>query len=549
MNGYLILIGTVIAICVLLNRFAQRLPIPSLLIFIALGMCFGVNGIVGIPFDDYQISEQICSVCLLFVMFYGGFGTNLKAARPAAAKAVVLSTVGVVATAGLVGVFVHFALKLEWLESFLIGSVIASTDAASVFSVLKTQKLDLKDHTASLLEIESGSNDPFSYMLTVLFVSLLQGESISVPALLANQILVGAAAGLLIGYAAVFFLKKCDFYMEQGKTIFVFAAAVLAYALPSVFGGNGYLSVYICGIYMGNAALPDKKDLVHFFDVVTGIAQMMIFFLLGLLVTPSELPETFLPALLIMLFLTFIARPLAAGILLAPMGSGLRQIGVVSWAGLRGVASIVFAIYAVLGEIELHYNLFNLVFCIVILSLGIQGTLLPRVSSVLDMIDRNQDVRRTFNDYQEESDVSFVKLHVSAGHRMAGKALKELPLAPDFLAALLLRGKETLVPDGDTVVEEGDLLILAAEQFEDRENLSMSEICLDKNSKWAGKSLSEIRLPKGSLIVLIVLIQREGKTLIPGGSTVLQAGDCLAVARLGAETGELHFDKNLTLSH
>ncbi len=546
MNEYLILIGTVIAICVLLNRFAQRLPIPSLLIFIALGMCFGVNGIVGIPFDDYQISEQICSVCLLFVMFYGGFGTNLKAARPAAAKAVVLSTAGVVATAGLVGIFAHFALKLEWMESFLIGSVIASTDAASVFSVLKTQKLDLKDHTASLLEIESGSNDPFSYMLTVLFVSLLQGESISVPALLANQILVGAAAGLLIGYAAVFFLKKCDFYMEQGKTIFVFAAAALAYALPSVFGGNGYLSVYICGIYMGNAALPDKKDLVHFFDAVTGIAQMMIFFLLGLLVTPSELPETFLPALLIMLFLTFIARPLAAGILLAPMGSGLRQIGVVSWAGLRGVASIVFAIYAVLGEIELHYNLFNLVFCIVILSLGIQGTLLPRVSSVLDMIDRNQDVRRTFNDYQEDNDVSFVKLHVSAGHRMAGKALKELPLAPDFLAALLLRGKETLVPNGETVVEEGDLLILAAEQFEDRENLSMSEICLDKNSKWAGKSLSEIRLPKGSLIVLI---QREGKTLIPGGSTVLQAGDCLAVARLGAETGELCFDKNLTLSH
>ena len=274
---------------------------------------------------------------------------------------------------------------------------------------------------------------------------------------MANQILVGAAAGLLIGYAAVFFLKKCDFYMEQGKTIFVFAAAVLAYALPSVFGGNGYLSVYLCGIYMGNASLSDKRDLVHFFDAVTGIAQMMIFFLLGLLVTPSELPETFLPALLIMLFLTFIARPLAAGILLAPMGSGLRQIGVVSWAGLRGVASIVFAIYAVLGEIELHYNLFNLVFCIVILSLGIQGTLLPRVSSVLDMIDRNQDVRRTFNDYQEDNDVSFVKLHVSAGHRMAGKALKELPLAPDFLAALLLRGKETLVPNGETVVEEGDL--------------------------------------------------------------------------------------------
>lgn len=530
MNSYLILIGVVIIICVLLNRFAQKLPIPSLLIFIALGMCFGVNGIVGISFDDYQASEQICSVCLLFVMFYGGFGTNLKAARPAAAKAVLMSTAGVVMTAGLVGIFTHFVLKLEWLESFLIGSVIASTDAASVFSVLKTQKLDLKDHTASLLEVESGSNDPFSYMLTVLFVSLLQGKSVSVPALLASQILAGAGAGLAIGWLAVFLMKTRDFCMEQGKTIFVFAVAALAYALPSAFGGNGYLSVYLCGIYMGNAALPEKRDLVHFFDAVTGIAQMVIFFLLGLLVTPSELPQTFLPALFIMLFLTFIARPLSAWALLAPMKSSLRQIGVVSWAGLRGVASIVFAIYAVLGGLQLQYNLFNLVFCIVILSLGFQGTLLPRVSSALGMIDRNQDVRKTFNDYQAENDISFVKLHISSGHRMAGKAVRELNLAPDFLAALLLRGEETLIPNGETVVKEGDLLVLAAEQFEDRENLSMSEIRLDRNSRWAGKSLSEIRLPKGNLIVLI---QRDGKTLIPGGSTVLQEGDCLAAARLG----------------
>ena len=219
MNGYLALIGAVIVICVLLNRFAQKLPVPSLLIFIGLGMCFGVNGILGIPFDDYQISEQICSVCLLFVMFYGGFGTNLKAARPVAAKAVLLSTAGVALTAGFVGLFVRFVLGLEWLESFLIGSVIASTDAASVFNILKTQKQDLKDNTASLLELESGSNDPFSYMLTVLFVSMMKGETVSVPLLLAGQILIGALFGLAIGRLAVFLLVKCDFYMEQGKTI------------------------------------------------------------------------------------------------------------------------------------------------------------------------------------------------------------------------------------------------------------------------------------------------------------------------------------------
>ena len=315
-----------------------------------------------------------------------------------AAKAVLLSTAGVALTAGFVGLFVRFVLGLEWLESFLIGSVIASTDAASVFNILKTQKQDLKDNTASLLELESGSNDPFSYMLTVLFVSMMKGETVSVPLLLAGQILIGALFGLAIGRLAVFLLVKCDFYMEQGKTIFVFAVAILAYALPSALGGNGYLSVYLCGILMGNYALPEKKELVHFFDAVTGIGQMMIFFLLGLLVTPAQLPQVFVPALAIMAFLTLAARPLASAILLLPMGSGLRQIGVVSWAGLRGVASIVFAIYAVLGGISTQYNLFNLVFCIVILSLGIQGTLLPRVSKALDMIDSNQDVRKTFND-------------------------------------------------------------------------------------------------------------------------------------------------------
>ena len=528
MNGYLALIGAVIVICVLLNRFAQKLPVPSLLIFIGLGMCFGVNGILGIPFDDYQISEQICSVCLLFVMFYGGFGTNLKAARPVAAKAVLLSTAGVALTAGFVGLFVRFVLGLEWLESFLIGSVIASTDAASVFNILKTQKQDLKDNTASLLELESGSNDPFSYMLTVLFVSMMKGETVSVPLLLAGQILIGALFGLAIGRLAVFLLVKCDFYMEQGKTIFVFAVAILAYALPSALGGNGYLSVYLCGILMGNYALPEKKELVHFFDAVTGIGQMMIFFLLGLLVTPAQLPQVVVPALAIMAFRTLAARPLASAILLLPMGSGLRQIGVVSWAGLRGVASIVFAIYAVLGGISTQYNLFNLVFCIVILSLGIQGTLLPRVSKALDMIDSNQDVRKTFNDYQEESDVSFVKMHIYPGHRMVGLPLKELPIMPDFLVALILRKDQTLVPDGNTVIEEGDLLIMAAEQFEDRDNLSMKEINLERGNRWIGKTLREISTPRGTLIVLI---KRNGETIIPGGDTRLREGDSLAVAR------------------
>ena len=219
----------------------------------------------------------------------------------------------------------RFVLGLEWLESFLIGSVIASTDAASVFNILKTQKQDLKDNTASLLELESGSNDPFSYMLTVLFVSMMKGETVSVPLLLAGQILIGALFGLAIGRLAVFLLVKCDFYMEQGKTIFVFAVAILAYALPSALGGNGYLSVYLCGILMGNYALPEKKELVHFFDAVTGIGQMMIFFLLGLLSACLEYSCRYY----VMAFLTLAARHLASAILL-PWAQDFPAGGVVA---------------------------------------------------------------------------------------------------------------------------------------------------------------------------------------------------------------------------
>ena len=236
-----------------------------------------------IPFDDYELSEVICSVSLLFVMFYGGFGTNLKTAKPVMGKAFLLSTAGVVMTAALVGAAAHVLLGVGWMEGILIGSVIASTDAASVFNVLRSKQLSLKYNTDSLLELESGSNDPISYMMTILMISLVSGEQISVAGLLLKQILIGAACGFLIGKASVFILNQIDFGMKQGRTIFLFAAVIVGYALPSVAGGNGYLSVYLCGILIGNRFIPDKKgDGPLFLDILTEIAQMVIFLLAGI---------------------------------------------------------------------------------------------------------------------------------------------------------------------------------------------------------------------------------------------------------------------------
>ena len=528
MTNYILIVAAIILLCLFLNKISAKLGIPVLLAFILLGMLFGTDGLLKISFDNYQIAEQICTVSLIFIMFYGGFGTNIKEAKPVVPQAILLSSVGVLLTAGITGIFIHLVLKLSLLESFLVAAVIGSTDAASVFNILRSKKLNLKENTASLLEMESGSNDPVSYMLTVILTAVLTGQSVNVGLMLFFQVFFGVGCGVLFGKVTAVVLNRVEFDISQGKTILVFAVAILAYTVPALIGGNGYLSVYLCGIILGNSYLPHKRDMVLFFDVLTGVAQMMIFFLLGLLVTPSELPQVILPSLVIMVFLTFVSRPVSVAAVLTGFRSSKGQIGLVSWAGLRGVASIVFAIYVVLRKVSLGYNLFNLVFCIVLLSISIQGTLLAWISAKFKMIDENVDVRRTFNDYQEEENVSFVKFHLYGQHPYVGKCLKEITLPPKLLVVLLIRGKEVMVPNGDTCLKAGDLMIAAAEAFEDRKNMTLKEITVDKNHKWCKKALNRIAMQPGTLIVMV----RRGKeTIIPTGNTVVHEGDVLVQAK------------------
>ena len=277
-----------------------------------------------------------------------------------AARAALLSFAGTALTAALtgVGVYAVFRLlpfgKIGWAESMLIGCVLCSTDAASVFNILRTRRLNLRYRTSSLLEMESGSNDPVSYMLTVVFVTVLGAragvsEAIGgwqIVGMLCAQVGFGAVAGIAFGFLASLSCKNFPLY-GAGWNHLCHRLALVAYAVPSVlpglWAGNGYLSVYLCGILLGNAHIPQKRDAVRFFDVLTGVAQMVIFFLLGLLATPEWLirPEVLLPALLIFVFLTLIARPAAVSALLLPFRARANQIFVISWAGLRGVASVV----------------------------------------------------------------------------------------------------------------------------------------------------------------------------------------------------------------
>lgn len=525
----LLFFALILLACVAAGRLSGKMGVPALLLFLLLGMLCGVDGPLGLDFSDFALAERVCSVALIFIMFYGGFGTRWEAARPVAGRAVVLSSAGVAATALLTAGFCHLALGMTAGESFLTGAVISSTDAASVFSILRARKLGLKENTASLLELESGSNDPCAYLMTVVGLTLLgAGEEAALLATVARQVVFGLLLGPLVAALAVILLKKLDFSESGMDIVFVFAVAALAYALPAAVGGNGYLGTYLAGLFMGNAAIPRKTALVPFFDGITGLAQMALFFLLGLLATPSELPAVLPAALGVTLFLTFVSRPVAVFVLLKPFRCSTRQCLLVSWAGLRGAASIVFAVMAVGSGAAVGHDLFHMVFCVCLFSVALQGSLLPKVAERLEMTDSEESLRRTFTDYQDERLLHLTRMEIGRAHPWRGQRLAECPLPADGLVVMIRRGEESVIPGGDTVLLEGDLLVLSTPVYQEKEmGLELRELPVEKGSPWVGKTIRELDIPKETLIVLVQ--RADGTAVVPKGGTRLYPGDTLVV--------------------
>ena len=375
--------------------------------------------------------------------------------------------------------------------------------------------------------MESGSNDPFSYMLTVILLSLMSG-SISVPAFVYQvfaQLVYGGALGVLIALAARKFLQCFRFSTDGFDAVFLVAVALLSYVLPTLLGGNGYLSVYLTGILLGNSPLRNKQGLVSFFDGVTGLMQMVLFFLLGLLAFPSQLPSIAPTALAVALFLTFVARPVVVLLLMAPFRSSLGQILLVAWSGMRGAASIVFSILAITDPAEVSLDLYHIVFFIVLFSILLQGSLIPVVAKKLKMTDSSANVMKTFTDYTDEVPVQFLRSTLTPGHPWVGKALRELTLPPDSLVVLLLRQGEKLVPNGSTVLAGGDVLILSGQDGGRIPGVHLYEKALSHGTDWSGRPLAALDTgPR-----LVILIRRGEEVIIPRGDTVLQAGDVLVI--------------------
>lgn len=529
MAGYVLGIAIIIVLSIMAEKFSDKCGLPALILFMFIGMIFGSDGIFKIRFDDFSFAETACSLALVFIMFYGGFNTKWSAARPVAGKAITLSTVGVVATAGITALLCRFVLKMSFQESFLIGAVLSSTDAASVFDVLRKKKLNLKDGTASLLEVESGSNDPVAFMLTVIAISFFGvSGSKNVALMIVLQIVVGILAGLAVSFISIFITTKTNIISDGLDTIFMIAMVLVCFGFSSVLGGNAYLSLYIYGIIIGNSRISNKQRLIHFFDGVTSLSQILVFFLIGLLSYPSQMAGIIPTALLVVAILTFIARPLAVYILMLPFKCGLRQCALISWSGLRGASSCVFAIMAVASGISMKQDLFHIVFMVTLLSVSIQGGLLPLVSKKLRMVDDNADVRKTFNDYQEENALRLMRMYIPKGHNWADKKVKEVCMPHGSLAIMIKREDENIITKGDTVILPDDTVILSVPPYFPSDDEKLEEIVIDVNHKWCGRIVGELGLKEDELIALII---RDGETVIPDGKTKIIGGDRVVIYR------------------
>lgn len=522
-------ISVIILLCILAEKFSDKFGLPALILFMFIGMVFGSDGIFGIAFDDFSLAENVCSIALVFIMFYSGFNTKWSAAKAYSVKAVSLSTVGVVLTALITMLLCHYLLRLSWAESFLIGAVLSSTDAASVFSILRKKRLNLKDGTASILEVESGSNDPMSFMLTTIAVGFFGAtESGSVVLMVVLQMLVGIVAGIAAAMITLWISKKTRLISDGLDTIFLIGMVLLCYALSSLLRGNAYLSLYLFGIIIGNSRIRSKQTLIPFFDGVTSLSQILVFFVIGLLSYPSQMPGIMSIAVAIAVFLTLVARPITVLLLLVIQKCSLRQCALISWAGLRGASSCVFAIMAVATGITMHQDLFHIVFMTTLISVAIQGGLLPLVAKKLQMIDNNADVTKTFNDYQEETSLQLMRMYIPQDHNWIHRKIKDVSMPYGSLAIMIKRGDESIITKGDTEILPHDTLILSVPPYVPTEDEQLQELLIDKKHRWCNQTIGALSLSDDELIALII---RNGQTIIPDGKTVIHEGDSVVVYR------------------
>ena len=414
-------------------------------------------------------------IALCIILFSGGMDTKFHEIKPVLAPGLVLSTVGVLLTAVFTGIFIWWLSGMQWsniyftfLPSLLLASTMSSTDSASVFAILRSQKMNLKHNLRPMLELESGSNDPMAYMLTIVLIQLITAESNEASAIVISflqQFIFGGLIGYGTGKLAVYIINKLNLDNKSLYPIFMLAVVFFTFSVCDLFKGNGYLAVYISGMMIGNSKIANRKEISTFFDGLTWLFQIIMFILLGLLVNPREMLDVACVAMLIAGFMILIGRPLSVALCLLPFRKiTARSKLYISWVGLRGAVPIIFATYPVVANVEGADQIFNIVFFITLLSLILQGTTLPFFARKLGL---SAPMEKTGNDFgvelPDEIDTDLTDITVTPAMIADGDTLKDMSLPQGTLVMIVKRGTEFLVPNGSLHLQVGDKLLLISE--------------------------------------------------------------------------------------
>ncbi len=458
------------------SKASNRIGVPVLLLFLGIGMLFGVDGL-GFEFGNYKMAQTIGTVALCMILFSGGLDTQYRDIKPVVAQGVILATLGVLLTAFITGAFIYYVaqiwyseIKITFLESLLLASVMSSTDSASVFSILRGKGVRLKHNLKPMLELESGSNDPMAYMLTIVLIQLItsgQGNAAEYGNAVLSffmQFFIGIGAGYILGKASVWLINKINLNNDSLYPILLFTCGIFIFSATYFIKGNGYLAIYLAGLIIGNAKIVHKRPAIRFFDGLAWLSQIVMFLTLGLLVNPNELWPVAMISLIIGMFMIFGSRPLSVFISLLPFPKmPFKDKLFVSWVGLRGAVPIIFAIYPLAAGLDNSHLIFNIVFFITLISLLVQGTSLVKMAEWLGLSNTEKDISE-FKDFDvefsEDIKSTMTEIEINEDILKIGHRLMDMPLPDHTLAVMVKRDSKYFIPKGNTDLSLGDKLLV-----------------------------------------------------------------------------------------
>ena len=476
----LLVVSVLFFLSILAGKASSRFGVPALLLFLGVGMLCGSDGL-GIQFENFQFANYIGTIALCIILFSGGLDTKTSEIRPIIAQGVVLATLGVFLTGIFTGVIIWSVLGMTMasagvglLSSLLLASTMASTDSASVFSILRSKNLQLKNNLRPMLELESGNNDPMAYVLVITLISIIkqdfQPNYWLAGGTLMLQLCIGALLGFAIGKFAVRIINRIKIGNDSLYPILIFTFCIFIFSVTYFCKGNGFLAVYIGGLVIGNSKFVHKRSSLNFFDGLAWMAQLIMFLTLGLLVNPHELVPIIIPGLIISFLMIFFTRPLTVFLCLLPFRKmALKDKTYVSWVGLRGAVPIIFAIIPLVEGVPHARLIFNIVFFCTLVSLVVQGTSLPMVARWLNLAEKPKQIKKIKSfDVDFSNDIKSVttELEVTPNILKYGNQLMDLPLPENTLAVLVNREGKYFVPTGTTILHSKDKILIITDNHD-----------------------------------------------------------------------------------